>query len=307
MRALARSATLDDGYLLSNSFRQQRTIACRESVEGYGSWSGQDVRLEFRPAPPNRGIVFVRADLKPPHEVPARVENRFDMPRRTSLMTGSVTVEMIEHVMAALAGLQIDNCEVWVDGAEMPGCDGSSLPFVTALDAAGLVEQDAVRPKLVVDQVLRVGDDHCWVEARPAEAADLSLHCRIDYGPSGPIGRQAFAIEVTPQSFRTELAPARTFLLEREAVWLRSQGLGTRVTTREVLVFGPQGPLDNTLRFEDECVRHKTLDMVGDLALAGCDLVGHFTVYCGGHRLNAELVRTLLARRQLVSGLRKTA
>ena len=265
------------------------------------------MRLEFRPAPPDRGIVFVRADLDPPHEVPARVENRFDMPRRTSLTAGAVTVEMIEHVMAALAGLQIDNCEVWVDGAEIPGCDGSSLPFVTALDAAGFVEQAAVRPRLVVDHWLRVGDDRCWVEARPAATDSLLLDCRIDYGPSGPIGRQAYALELTPDSFRTALAPARTFLLAQEAVWLRSQGLGARVTAHELLVFGPQGPIDNTLRFADECVRHKTLDLVGDLALAGCDLVGQFTVYCGGHRLNAELVRTLLARWQAGTGLRKTA
>jgi UDP-3-O-[3-hydroxymyristoyl] N-acetylglucosamine deacetylase len=299
--------TLDDGRPLINSLRQQRTIARRVSVEGYGYWSGQDVRLEFRPAPPDRGIVFVRSDLEPPRAIPALVQHRLDVPRRTSLSVGLASVEMIEHVMAALAGLRIDNCEVWVDGAELPGCDGSSLPFIGVLDMAGIVAQDAVRPQLIVDEVLRVGDDDCWVEAQPHPSRGLSLYCRIDYGSAGPIGRQAYALEITPDSFRTELAPARTFLLEQEAVWLRNHGLGTRVTAHELLVFGPQGPIDNVLRFEDECVRHKALDLVGDLALAGCDLVGHFVAYCGGHRWNTELVQKLLDRGRMSAGFRKTA
>jgi UDP-3-O-[3-hydroxymyristoyl] N-acetylglucosamine deacetylase len=292
---------------LSNSFRQQQTIAQPVTVTGYGYWSGQDVRVEFRPAPPDHGIVFGRVDLQPPRAIPALVRHRCERPRRTSLAANAATVEMVEHVMAALGGLQIDNCEVLVDGAELPGCDGSSLPFVTALDAAGTVLQDAIRPQLRVAETLRVGDEDGWIEARPSERPGLSIHFRIDYGPSGPIGRQAFGLQVTPESFRRELAGARTFLLEPEAVWLRSQGLGTRVTAHELLVFGPEGPIDNTLRFPDECVRHKVLDMVGDLALAGCDLVGHFVVYCGGHRLNAELVHKLLACGRMTTGLRKTA
>jgi UDP-3-O-acyl N-acetylglucosamine deacetylase len=292
---------------LSNAFRQQRTIARPASVAGYGYWSGQDVQVEFRPAPPHHGIVFVRSDLQPPRPIPGLVHHRFEQPRRTSLAAAGATVEMVEHVMAALGGLQIDNCEVRVDGPELPGCDGSSLPFVEVLDGAGVVVQDALRPQLVVRERVRVGGDDSWVEAQPSAIPGLSIHFRIDYGPSGPIGRQTFAIRVTPESLRTELAPARTFVLEQEAVWMRSQGLGSRVTARDLLVFGPHGPIDNCLRYEDECVRHKALDLVGDLALAGCDLVGQVVVYCGGHRLNAELVQELLRQERLSNGLRKTA
>ena len=112
---------------------------------------------------------------------------------------------------------------------------------------------------------------------------------------------------VTPDSFRSELAPARTFLLQSEAEWLRSRGLGSRVTPRDILVFGDQGPLENELRFEDECVRHKALDLIGDLALAGCDLVGHIIAYRSGHRLNADLVQALLSEGQISEIRRKTA
>ena len=263
--------------------------------------------VEFRPALENTGIVFVRFDLDPPQRIAALVQNRIEIPLRTSLQDGEATVEMIEHIMAALAGLRIDNCEVWVNSPEMPGCDGSAQPFVAALESAGIESQPALRERLVVNGLVRVGDDQCWVEARPSEDDEFSIQCRIDYGPSGPIGRQMLSVTVTPDTFRSQLASARTFILKEEAEWLRSQGLGTRVTYRDLLVFDNDGPIDNALRFTDECVRHKTLDVVGDLALVGCDLVGHFVAQCSGHRLNAELVGGLLAEVQTVSSMRQTA
>lgn len=126
-----------------HALRTQRTIARAVSLNGFGFWSGRDVQLEFRPARADAGIVFVRHDLPEPVRIPATVAHRLESPRRTTLRLGAASVEMVEHVMAALAGLQIDNCEVWVDEAEMPGFDGSSLPFVEALDSAGVVEQSA--------------------------------------------------------------------------------------------------------------------------------------------------------------------
>ena len=275
-------------------------------MDGFGYWSGQDVRLEFRPAPPDTGVVFVRADVSPVRRIPGRVPYRIEVPRRTSLRDGGVRVDMVEHILASLAGLQIDNCEVWTDNPEMPGCDGSSLPFVAALDAAGVVPQDAVRRQVTVGRTLRVGDARSWVEARPARKPGMTVECHIDYGPTGPIQRQSLALGVTPETFRGELSAARTFILEEEANWLRSQGLGARVTCRDLLVFDDRGPIDNPLRFPNECVRHKTLDMVGDLALAGCDLAGHFVAHCSGHRLNAELVALLLAE-SARDGLARTA
>jgi UDP-3-O-[3-hydroxymyristoyl] N-acetylglucosamine deacetylase len=276
-------------------------------VTGFGYWSGRDVTVEFRPAPPHSGINFVRRDLNPPRRIAADVEKRIEVPRRTTLAADGVQVEMVEHVLAALYGLAIDNCEVSVDSSELPGLDGSCQPIVTALVATGTVDQAAQRRRLIVTDVTRVGDDECWVEARPVKGNALAIKYRLDYGSNSPIGRQTIELKINPHAFRTELAAARTFLLAEEAEWLRQRGLGQRVTNQDLLVFGPEGPLDNELRMENECVRHKALDLVGDLALAGCDLVGQFIAHKSGHRLNAELVKVLLHEGRIEEGLRKTA
>ena len=290
-----------------NTPRFQQTIAGSARVAGFGYWSGKDVQVEIRPAPVNSGVVFVRTDLGSAARIAAAVENRIEIPRRTTLAVGSARVEMVEHILAALAGLQIDNCEVCVDGAELPGCDGSSKPFVEALLAAGIERQDWPVRRLIVPDVTRVGNDDNWVEARPTKRPGLALKYRLDYGSENPIGKQTLELRITPDSFQRELAPARTFLMQEEAEWLRSRGLGARVTARDVLVFNDTGLIDNELRFEDECVRHKALDLLGDLALAGCEIVGQIVAYRSGHRLNADLVRVLLAEGQMIEPRRKTA
>ena len=142
--------------------------------------------------------------------------------------------------MAALCGLGIDNCEVCVDQIEMPGCDGSSLAFIEAIDTAGIVEQDAPRRRLVVREVSRLGDEQCWIEARPSEKDGLTLKVRIDYGGRTAIGRQSLELHITPEVFRKQLASSRTFLLQEEAEWLLKQGLGARVNPSDLLVFGPR-------------------------------------------------------------------
>src|SRR5208337_3317566 len=147
--------------------RNQRTLLATAAIEGIGYWSGRDVRVGFRPAEPGQGIVFVRTDLPGRPRIPAVVHNRIEMPRRTVLRSGGASVEMVEHIMAALAGMHVDNCEVWVDQAEMPGCDGSALAFVAAIQEAGIVEQNVPRDLFVVRQALRLGNDECWIEARP--------------------------------------------------------------------------------------------------------------------------------------------
>ncbi|MBI2824233.1 MAG: UDP-3-O-[3-hydroxymyristoyl] N-acetylglucosamine deacetylase [Planctomycetia bacterium] len=287
--------------------RQQRTIAKPAVVDGFGYWTGRDVRVEFRPASPDTGIVFVRQDLPRPQRIPATVAHRVETPRRTTLRVGGASVEMVEHVMAALAGLRIDNCEVWVSAAEMPGCDGSSLPFVEALLQSGAVTQNALRIALVVREVTRLGDIDNWIEARPTAGPGTSIKFRVDYGSGNAIGRQTLTLPITPDSFRRELASSRTFMLKSEADWLVAQGLGSRASAKDLLVFDQDGPIDNELRFRDECVRHKMLDLVGDLALAGCDLIGHFVAHRSGHRLNAELVRVLLMEGDMVSERRRSA
>lgn len=267
--------------------------------------------MTFRPAEPDTGILFVRTDLDPPVRIPARVSNRIEIPRRTALSAESVNVEMVEHVMAALTGMQIDNCEVWIDGPEVPGLDGSSLPFLGALRQAGVQAQPAHRSRLVVLETTRVADRDAWIEARPLPRGaepTMQLQYRLDYGINHIIGRQTYRASFDPEHFCREIAPARTFLLKDEADWLRQQGMGTRTTYQDLLVFAdPDGLIDNELRFEDECVRHKMLDLVGDLALVGCDLVGQFVAYRSGHRLNASLARALLVEGKIIDAYRASA
>lgn len=286
----------DDRRFWMYTTRNQRTISAPVVTEGVGYWSGQDVRVEFRPAAANTGIVFVRADLPNCPRIAATIHNRVEMPRRTTLCCGNASVEMVEHIMAALSGLQIDNCELWVNRQEMPGCDGSCLPFVEALRTVGVVEQNAARPWQSVKQTIRLGNHESWIEARPCSSGKMILQYELDYGSGNPIGRQSLEVSLSPRHFHMNLAPSRTFVLESEAAAMRAQGLGQRATNKDLLIFGNGGPIGNSLRFPDECVRHKLADMVGDLALAGCDLVGRFVAYRSGHHLNGELVRTIVTQ-----------
>ena len=277
--------------------RQQQTVAECATVQGFGYWSGQDVRIEFRPAPANAGVTFVREDLNNFHRIPATAYNRDDVPRRTNIARYGVSVEMVEHVLAALNAHNIDNCEIWTNAAEMPGCDGSSIAFVEAIASVGVVQQHLKRPCLHIRHSVRVGDKECWVEAHPhpnPEQCGLNIRYSLDYGTESVIGQQNYEMSLAPDIFDSELATARTFVLESEANYLRSQGLGLRVSTSDLIVFGPNGPIDNQLRFGNECVRHKTLDVIGDLALAGCDIAGNIVAHKSGHFLNAELVKSLL-------------
>lgn len=278
--------------------RRQNTIAGKAVVKGFGFWSGQDTSIEFRPAGENTGLVFVRADLPGKPRIQALLRNRIPGPRRTTLCRNGVCVEMVEHVLAALAGLQIDNCEIWIDGPEVPGVDGSCQPFVAALQQAGSCQQNAWRPVVAVNQPLRVEAGDGWIEARPASNRNFRLRYELSY-TIGAIGAQAYASDINPESFISRIASARTFLLESEANDLQQQGLGMRVTYQDVLVFNEAGAIGNQLRFPDECARHKVLDMVGDFALLGMDLVGEFTASRSGHELNSQMVAVLESQNNL--------
>jgi UDP-3-O-acyl N-acetylglucosamine deacetylase len=274
--------------------RRQRTLCRSAIVDGFGYFSGRDIRVEFRPARADSGIVFVRSDLGVTARIPISPALRIDVPRRTTLEWRGARVEMIEHVLAALAGLSIDNCEVWVSASEMPGCDGSALAFVEAIDEAGILEQDAAVRQIRVAKPIRVGNDESWIEARPCRGNRLSVSFDLDYSSHPAIGRQRFALDVNPDSFRSELAPCRTFIPQEVAHAMVEQGIGLRVTSQNLLIFGADGPIENSLRFQDECVRHKVLDVVGDLALTGCEIVADIAAYRSGHRLHAELAQRLV-------------
>ncbi len=290
-----------------NPPRQQQTLREKCSVRGFGFWSGLDAHVEFCPAPAGSGIVFVRRDLPGMPRIQATIGNRADGPRRTTLSVNGTAVDMVEHIMAALSGLQIDNCTVFVDRAEMPGLDGSSLPFVESLQQAGIRKQDLFRPQLLVTGTVRVGDGVSWVQASPPENGRCELRYELSYPDDPSIGDQAFEIELTPAGFVRDIAAARTFVTRNEAELLRHQGLGRRVNFSDILVFDANGPVQNTLRFPDECARHKLLDMIGDFALSGLEICGRITAHRSGHRLNAELVRQLLSAFSVQSHFKKTA
>jgi UDP-3-O-acyl N-acetylglucosamine deacetylase len=259
-----------------------------------GFVTGARARVRFRPAPADAGVVFVRTDLPgPPAAVPARVGAVTDTRRRTTLGPAAAGVTLVEHVLAALAGLRIDNCVVEIDGPEPPGLDGSALGYVAALTAAGVVAQAARRPVLGVDQPLVLRRDGATIAVHPADGPGLRVSYLLDYGPVGPIPRQVVTLDLTPDTFAREVTAARTFVLESEAAALKAQGVGRHLSPKDVVVFGPRGPIDNALRAADEPARHKVLDLVGDLSLCGFDLAGHVVAYRSGHALNVELAAAL--------------
>jgi len=208
-------------------------------------------------------------------------------------VSGTDSVDMVEHVLAALSGMQVDNCVIQLDRCELPAFDGSCLELVHLLQSVGTVRQKALRPRLVIDTQLQIGNETSWIRALPNSRGHLEIQYSLNY-PHPAIGAQELNYVHSPVAFARELAGARTFLLQQEAESLREMGVGLKVTNREVLVFGDDGPVGNRLRFSDECVRHKTLDVLGDLMLAPFDVVGTIVAYRSGHALNAEMARQLI-------------
>jgi UDP-3-O-acyl N-acetylglucosamine deacetylase len=262
-------------------------------VCGTGFLTGANVRLRFTPAPPSSGVVFVRTDLRPHARIPARVHNVTGTQRRTTLGHEPAQVGLVEHVLSALAGLHIDNCAVELDAPEPPGLDGSAQGFVEALSTAGIEVQRAGRDVWFLAEPLTLRANGATLSLHPIETPGLTVSYFLDYGPASPIARQVHTQTITPGGFVRDLAPCRTFVLQAEAEELRRQGLGSRTTAADLLIFGPRGPIDNRLRFANEPARHKVLDLIGDLALVGADLHAHVVAYRSGHPLNIEMVRTL--------------
>jgi UDP-3-O-acyl N-acetylglucosamine deacetylase len=283
--------------VIRHSTRAQRTIRKAVEVSGVGFLTGAAVRLRFVPAEPSAGVTFVRTDLPGRPRLAAHVGAVTDTNRRTTLGRAPMQVTLVEHVLAALAGLRIDNCVVELDAVEPPGLDGSALSFVRGLAGAGVQTQDAPRFGYAVDRPVTVSAGNATLTLYPpqTDGPGLTLSYFLDYGPHSPIGRQVFTCELTPASFAQELASSRTFLLKAEALQFRQRGLGANTTAADLLVFGPDGPIDNVLRYANEPARHKALDMVGDLSLFGADLCGHAVACRSGHPLNVELARSLEA------------
>jgi UDP-3-O-[3-hydroxymyristoyl] N-acetylglucosamine deacetylase/3-hydroxyacyl-[acyl-carrier-protein] dehydratase len=328
------------------STHSQRTLAQDACVKGVGLFTAKSATCTIRPAEPDTGVVFRRVDLPGQPTTAARIENVVDRPRRTALRapgepveSSEALIETVEHILSALAGLGIDNALIDLDGPEVPIGDGSARPFVEAIQAAGVVTQDAPRRPLVISEAVTVrapaGPDggEAILVALPGDSDSLELFYDLDYGATTPIGRQvaAFTLSIAAErqvsseapetgdlgvlkngaigssAYARTIAPARTFAMLAEAEAMRARGLFTHLNPADMLVLGPNGPVDNTLRFPDEPVRHKLLDLLGDLYLAGRPIVGRIIASRSGHALNQQLVRALIEQaRKRDAGLRRS-
>lgn len=274
----------------------QQTISREVSVAGVGVHTGKKVNLKFKPAPPNYGVVFERVDLPAKPKIPARISNVIDSvkrPRRTSIGLDSVEVHTIEHLMASLSGLGIDNIAIEIDSDEIPCFDGSAQGFVKALKEAGFTQQEAPKRYFQISEPIYLQEDEAALMILPSE--DFKISYTLNYNcPS--LRTQYLQLVLTAESFECEIAEARTFCLEEEVAQLRSQGLGKGANYQNTLVIGSRGVIKSSLRFDDEFVRHKVLDLIGDLYLLGGSLKGHIIGVRSGHSINIRLLQKI--RRQ---------
>jgi UDP-3-O-[3-hydroxymyristoyl] N-acetylglucosamine deacetylase / 3-hydroxyacyl-[acyl-carrier-protein] dehydratase len=268
----------------------RRTISRPVTLEGIGLHLGGPCRLTFRPASRGNGITFLRTDVVDASPMAARVEHAVLTERRTQLGEGARALHTVEHVLAAIAGAEVDDIAVEMSGPEPPIMDGSAEPFLRALDEAGLVGHGGFVEYLRLAEPVRVVDGESIYEAKPCD--ELRLAITIDF-PHPLIGHQETRLRVTPESFARELAPARTFGFVHEVEALRARGLALGGTTENALVLDEAGVLANTLRWPDEFVRHKAMDCIGDLALAGRRVRASIVAHRPSHRGTVLLVREM--------------
>lgn len=279
---------------------RQHTISREISLAGRGLFTGEQATLTFSPANPNSGITFLREQGEHTATIPAVVQNVLKRPRHTCLRNGTLHVETVEHCLAALRGMSIDNAVVKVSGGvtgEIPSLDGSCQPFVEAIEKAGVTEQDAPLSPIVIKRPIQVALGNATLAALPGPTDHLEIIYTFEAPP--PVGRQVFSFHLGTDDFAAQVAPARTFVFEHEVTELRSRGYGLHLTSKDLLVISSSGPIENEYRFADECVRHKVLDLIGDLYLAGRPVFGRIVAHRSGHELNHMLVRRLLRDRDL--------
>ena len=275
--------------------RLQRTIGRPAEIEGIGLFSGLRARVRILPAPVDSGVSFTRVDLPGKPRVPVNAGTASIKPRRTTVQKDGTEVETVEHILAAAGGLSLDNLEIEINGVEVPGGDGSSAPFVDALSSAGIVEQDKPTGYYAIKDAISISEGDQSIVALPCnDGFTVSYTLNQENLPFHP---QHYTVNVTPETFAKEIAPARTWCLSNEVEELLRQGFGKGCNTQNTLVVDGRGVKDNTLRFPDELVRHKILDIVGDLFLAGSCLKTHIVAIRSGHSINHKLVQEI--RRQM--------
>lgn len=269
---------------------KQHTIETEAACSGVGLHTGSLATLTFKPAPPDTGIVFKRIDLDGAPEVRAVIENVVDTSRGTTIENGQARVQTVEHVMAAASGLGIDNLLIEVDAPETPLGDGSSSCFLEELDGAGLVEQDVPRRYVVIREPICFQRGDISLTVSPAESFHVAM--TIDFEHPA-IGTQYASFDITPEIFKRDIGPARTFCFLSEVKALQDQGLIKGGTLDSAIVIGDETILNEDLRFPDEFVRHKILDVVGDLYLLGGPMRGHVVATKSGHAAHIAFARQI--------------
>ena len=273
---------------------KQRTIKSRVVIEGTGLQTGKKSTLILKSAPINSGINFIRTDL--PNKPLLNIQSldlgnpNKDLERRTTLGMGPIQIQTTEHLLAAFAGLSIDNIIAELDDVELPGLDGSAGGFVEALMKAGIEEQPAAKKFLELTEPVWCGDGGSFLAAFPGD--DFKISYTMSYKDAS-LGTQFLSLSVNEKNFKEEIAPARTFCLEAEAAELLRRGLGKGANYENTLVMGKEGPIKNSLRFADEPVRHKILDLIGDISLVGMSVKCSLVAIKSGHKLNMELAKKL--------------
>ena len=274
---------------------KQRTLKNIIRATGVGLHTGEKVYLTLRPAAPNTGIVFRRVDLPQPVEIRAKPDSVGDTRLSSTLEVGGIKVATVEHLMAALAGLGVDNLYVDLSAAEVPIMDGSASPFVFLLQSAGIEEQNAAKKYIRIKKSVEVRDGDKWVRFEPYNGFKLSFTIAFDH-PVFETASQSITLDLAQASFIKDISRARTFGFMQDVETLRTNGLALGGSMDNAIVMDEYRVLNSDgLRYEDEFVKHKVLDAIGDLYLLGYPLLGAFSAYKSGHALNNRLLRTLLA------------
>ena len=269
---------------------KQKTIAREIMYSGIGLHSGAEVKMKLRPAPVDTGIVFIRTDLPNKPRIKAIASNVTSTLRATTIGDGEIKVFTIEHLMSALFASDIDNCYIELDNEEPPVVDGASEVFVKLLSEAGSIEQDKMRQEIVIKKVYRIDDKERFVMVVPYDGFRVSF---TSLNPHPLIGTQYYDFTFDIDAYKQEIAPARTIAYEKEVEALHKMGLGLGGNLENVIVYNDEGWM-NKLRYADELVRHKILDIIGDLRLAGV-LKAHVIAVKSGHELNTKLAKKILA------------
>lgn len=273
------------------TIHQQTTLASRQSATGIGLHTAVPVNISLCPAPPDTGYVFVRTDLGG-FELPANVEFIAHCSYATTLIKSGVVLSTVEHLLAALRGAGVDNCYIEIDNLELPIMDGSAEDFTSLIERAGIIPQPVARRAMRIREKVAVETGDRYMSVEPAEG--YSIDCVIDF-PHPFIGRQTYSLQLNNGAFGREIAAARTFGFTEEIEALRRANLIRGGSLDNAIVLTGDGMLNQTpLRFNDEFVRHKILDIVGDLALLGMPLLGRVTARKSGHVVHASLMAKLL-------------